>query len=67
MEAVHEEGPHGGPAGDAVLLEVGPGATDQSLAILPQLLQHSLQLDQVREGGGPVSVSEQDVVSPAGL
>ena len=62
---MHEEGPDGGPAGDAVLLEMSPGATDQTLAILAQLLQHSLQLDQVREGGGSISVSKQDVVSPA--
>ena len=34
VEAVHEEGPDGGPAGDAVLLEVGPGPADQALAIL---------------------------------
>ena len=67
MEAEHEDGPDGGPAGDAVLLQVGPGATDQALAILVDLLQHSLQLDQVSEGGGSIGVSEQDVVSPGGL
>ena len=65
MEAVHEEGPHGGPAGDAVLLQVSPGPTDQALAILVDLLQDPLQLDQVSEGGGSIGVSEQDVVSPA--
>ena len=62
---MHEEGPDGGPAGDAVLLQVGPGATDQALAILAQLLQQFLQLDQVSEGGGSIRVSEEDVVSPA--
>ena len=65
MEAEHEDRPDGGPAGDAVLLQVGPGATDQALPILVQLLQHSLQLDQVSEGGGSIRVSEEDVVSPA--
>ena len=61
---MHGEGPDGGPAGDAVLLQVGPGATDQALAILAQLLQQFLQLDQVSEGGGSIGVREQDVVSP---
>ena len=65
MEAEHEDSPDGRPAGDAVLLQVGPGATDQALAILAQLLQKFLQLDQVSEGGGSISISEEDVVSPA--
>ena len=65
MEAEHEDGPDGRPAGDAVLLQVSPGPTDQALAILVDLLQDPLQLDQVSEGGGSISVSEEDVVSPA--
>ena len=65
VEAEHEDGPHGGPAGDAVLLQVGPGPAHQALAVLVELLQHPLQLDQVSEGGGAIRVSEEDVVSPA--
>ena len=62
---MHEEGPDGGPAGDAVLLEVGPGPADQALAILTHLLQHPLQLDQVSKGGGSIRVSKEEVVAPA--
>ena len=65
MEAEHEDSPDGRPAGDAVLLQVSPGPTDQALAILVDLLQDPLQLDQVSEGGGSISISEEDVVSPA--
>ena len=65
MEAEHEEGPDCGPTGDAVLLQMCPGATDQALPLLAHLLQHSLQLDQVCEGGGPIRVSKQEVGTPA--
>ena len=42
VEAVHEERPHGSPLGHALLLQVGPGAAHQPLALLGDLLQASL-------------------------
>ena len=63
VEAEHEDGPDGGPGGDAVLLEVGPGPAHHALPILADLLQQPLHLVQVSEGGGPVSVSKKQVVS----
>ena len=63
VEAVHEEGPDGGPLGDALLLEVGPGPAHQPLLLLGNLLQTSLELCQVAEGGRTVSVRKQQVLS----
>ena len=42
VEPVHEQGPHGGPVGHTLLLEVGPGSAHQALPILGDLLQASL-------------------------
>ena len=63
VESVHEEGPHGGPVGDALLLEVGPGAAHQALALLGDLLQTSLQLGQVTEGCRSISIGKQQVLT----
>ena len=65
MEAEHEDCPDGRPAGDAVLLQVCPGPAHQPLPLLGDLLQQPLHLGQVREGGGSISVSKKEVVSPA--
>ena len=63
VEAVHEEGPHGGPVGNTLLLEMGPGSAHQALPLLGDLLQTSLQLGQVTEGCRSISIGKQQVLS----
>ena len=65
VEAKHKESPDGGPAGNTVLLQVGSGPAHYPLPLLADLLQESLHLVQVREGGRPISVSKQEIVAPA--
>ena len=65
VEAKHKESPDGGPAGYTVLLQVGSGPAHYPLPLLADLLQKSLHLVQVREGGRPISVSKQEIVAPA--
>ena len=67
VEAVHEEGPDGGPLGDALLLEVGPGAADHPLPRPRDLLQAPLQLRQVGEGGGAVRIREQQILASGNI
>ena len=63
VESVHEEGPHGGPVGHALLLQMGPGAAHQPLPLLGDLLQASLQLGQVTECCRSISIGKQQVLS----